>query len=300
VDVTSEVDAQARLATKLAPTIHAWFDRIQELPGIALGSSLALDDAELPGADVSFLVWNSILQATDNLKCLVQQIVEHKLLYITALDSLLRTALVSAVQAVWVLHPPERVRRQYRALLVFDDDWRNRKQILEQIRKHSVLPPEIYKEDEERIAQNRAHAKDWIEQKMPNAAARGELERYEVTKIIEQVSPVVFTDDTSRDPYSRFGLFYSWKELSGAIHATPSSILERIDRKELIDVGGGRLHGRATANLATIVMHLSAIVLVLNEAWRLFELRRAANSLHQTPMIGAWMGSSLCRHGSDL
>jgi hypothetical protein len=52
-------------------------------------------------------------------------------LYITAMDSLLRSAFVGAVQAQWILQPASRVVRQNLAIISWQDDWRNRGKALD-------------------------------------------------------------------------------------------------------------------------------------------------------------------------
>ena len=93
-----------------------------------------------------------------------------------------------------------------------------------------------------------------------------------MTDIVSQVAAAVFPD-ASDEMVRSVGLAYTWKRLSSSIHATPSSALSRLDRATITKNSDGSLTGQAFADPNQLITDLSAIVLVLSDAWRLFDLR---------------------------
>jgi hypothetical protein len=272
--VSVEDDQARRFNDRIAPAIRAWGERVYSGLDVDPRSSLAADDA-LPvrGASVSWLVGNSILHAVDNLVCLVDTFDVQQRLYINAMDSLLRSAFVGAVQAQWILFPPSRLKRQNRALVTWKDDWRNRGKALDVAAKwYGASHSAVLTADRQKLEDSTSDAKTWAVAARASGNLAGEAREYSMTDIVSQVAAAVFPD-ASDGMVRSVGLAYTWKRLSSSIHATPSSALSRLDRATITKNSDGSLTGQASADPNQLITDLSAIVLVLSDAWRLFDLR---------------------------
>lgn len=267
-------DAQARRFDRLVSAIRAWSERVYSGLDVDPRSSLAADDVlQVRGASVSWLVCTSMLHAVDNLLCVVDTVAVQQRLYISAMDSLLRSAFVGAVQAQWIIQPPARVVRQNRALVTWQDDWRNRSKALDLAENlYGASHSAPLAADRQKLNDSIAGAEAWTNAAWAAGGLDGEKRKYVMTEIIPQVAAAVFHDESDALVQS-VSLVYTWKRLSSSIHATPSSALSRLDRATVSRNPDGSSTGLASADLNQLITDLSGIVLVLSDAWRLFDLR---------------------------
>src|SRR5690349_10164537 len=99
--------------TALFPALEQYEPRLTTPLAIIAGSDLAADDVDGPWPRVSEVVMGSLIAAHDHLVA-VRDHVRFRRLYLYADATLLRSALLSAAQAVWILAPGERTERQRR------------------------------------------------------------------------------------------------------------------------------------------------------------------------------------------
>lgn len=99
--------------TALLPALERYEPRVITPLVVVAGSDLAADDADGPWPRVSDVVTGSLIAAHDHLVA-VRDHVRFRKLYLYADATLLRSALLSAAQAVWILAPAERTERQRR------------------------------------------------------------------------------------------------------------------------------------------------------------------------------------------
>lgn len=189
------------------------------------------------------------------------------------MDSLLHSAFVGAVQAQWILQPASRVVRQNRAIITWQDDWRNRGKALDLAKSwYGDSHGETLAADRQQLEASIAEAKAWTKAARVSGALAGEPRDYVMIDIVGQVAAAVFRSQADAMIRS-VGLAYTWKRLSRSIHATPSSGLRRLGRTSVKTDWRGASMMLASANLNELITDVSGIVLVHLDAWRLFDLR---------------------------
>jgi len=142
---------------------------------------------QVSGASVSWLVCNSLVHAVDNLVCLVETVHGAHKLHITAMDSLLRSAFVGAVQAQWILQPASRVVRQNRALVTWQDDWRNRVKTLDLAASwYGDQHSETFAADRQKLDTSTADAKAWTKAARATGALAGEPRDYVILTLSDR------------------------------------------------------------------------------------------------------------------
>jgi hypothetical protein len=99
----SDVEDANKIATTF-PALDGWRDRAAVPFRPQPGSELHADDQDWPGMPVTQVAASSMAAAVDHLQAF-RILLEQRQLFAFANPSLLRTALLSAAQAVWVLAP---------------------------------------------------------------------------------------------------------------------------------------------------------------------------------------------------
>ncbi|WP_328442754.1 hypothetical protein [Amycolatopsis sp. NBC_00438] len=276
--MVSEEDERAwqrRLETVLFPGVEGWFQRVTRPPVTPVaGSSLARDDEAYPNLPASHVAYGGMVTAVEHLEFFRMSFLstggkQPPAAYFTVL----RTALMGVAQALWVLKPPARLTRVEHALIIARDDLRQRKGLLSvQLPDHLGLGDDV---DKERARLDRYLAE------LQAAATTAGLDASKVpgwrllmTEVITQVSDLVFADDGNED--TRYGVAMLWRWHSGHAHATPSARIRHIDRQHLQRNADGALTGSATSSISEVGTAAAAIVLWLNEAWRIYDLLCAA------------------------
>lgn len=269
-----EREWQHRLETRILPVIEEWFGRVGRPPvTAAAGSSLARDDQAYAPLPASHLAYGGMVTAVEHLEFFrVSFLATDRMLPPAAYFTIFRTALMGVAQALWILKPAERIVRIEHALKIARDDIHQRKGLL------SVeLPARLGLADD--VEAERARLDQQLGALQSAAAAAG-LDAAKVpgwrlfmTEVITQVSDLVYADNGDED--TRYGASMLWRMQSGHAHATPSARIRQIDPQHLTHNADGTLTGSATSSLSEIGTAAAAVVLWLNEAWRLYDLRCA-------------------------
>jgi len=159
---------QLQLENKLFPVVEQWFQRTVRPPlAVAANSSLARDGKAYPPLPASHVAYGAMVTAVEHLEFLrVSFLATGRMLPPTAYFTLLRTALMGAAQALWVLKPANRRTRVEHALKIARDDIRQRRGQL------SVeLPPHLGYDDG--VSAERTRLDRQLEQLQAAAAAVG-------------------------------------------------------------------------------------------------------------------------------
>jgi len=94
--------------------VELWTERTKTAPVVPVGSALRGDDR--PGPTVSNIAWYPLGIAIEHLDFTLSMMRATQAMYPTSYMTTLRTALLTASQAVWVLAPSKRVERRGRAM----------------------------------------------------------------------------------------------------------------------------------------------------------------------------------------
>ncbi|SFQ27492.1 hypothetical protein [Amycolatopsis rubida] len=269
-----EHEWQERLEERMFPMIAGWFQRITRPPVTpSAGSSLARDDEAYPGLPASHLAYGGMVTAAEHLEFFrVSFLATGRAVPPAAYFTVLRTALMGVAQSLWILKPADRPTRIEHALRIARDDINQRKGLLS-----VALPSRLGLGGE--VETQRARLDEELGELQAAAAAAG-LDagnvprwRLTMTNVIADVGDLVHADDGNDD--TRYGVSVLWRMQSGHAHSTASARARQIDPQQLARNPDGTLTGAATASVTDVGTAAAAVVLWLNEAWRLYDLRCA-------------------------
>lgn len=254
--------------------VTAWRQRLLDPDEPELGSSLATDDATYPGMPCSQLAWWGMSVGVEHidatLRLFDEQVATGGPILPAANFTVLRAALVGSSQAVVLLLPKSREERANYGLQIAHEEYRQTFNFRERVLQHPGLVPP---------AREAAANKDYLKQP---AERRDELaklltarsvipRRLTDTAMIERAAELVHTGPLDAD-LLRSSIVIEWALGSGAAHGRLLMALHRQSSLRTED-GGTALLGSTYEDVA---MPLIGVFLMLNEAWRVWDLRRRA------------------------
>lgn len=254
---------------RMSEAVTAWRQRATDPVPPQPGSSLAGD--ALDGLPIESAIWYSMSISSEHLDFAISSMRATSTMYPTAYMTVARTAVVAAVNAVWLLAPPSRTERRRRALRLRADELRvqvtsyqdmnvprgdplnARDALLERLRSaqdalQAVAAVLSIAEDVRKIRFNQTAAIDWVAQHMHGAG--NDL-------LIGAMQSI-------------------WRAGSAAAHAQVHFGTARVDRNEVSTDADGRSILRLRGDLDLDVgPALAGATLTLSEAFRLYDLRRS-------------------------
>lgn len=183
--------------------------------------------------------------------------------------TVLRAALVGSAQSIVLLAPRRRDERTSYGLQIAHEEYRQLLNFRKRVLEHPGLVP---------AARDAATRKDYLTRSTTKLAeiaslldARGLPKRLTDTSMIERAAALVHADPTDAD-LLRSSVEMEWALGSGAAHGRLLMTLQR--------PSSFRTEGGNTALLAStyeeVAMPIVGVFLMLNDAWRLWDLRRRA------------------------
>ena len=268
----------------------AWGDRLgrmmplirqmearRDVEDVAPGSPLARDDEDYPELPTSTLAWVGLITATEHLGMAADLLEsDHPRAFPTAYQTLCRTAMLGAGQAIWLLTGNQR-ERTHRSRRVAFDEHMNHRAFLKDWTHDAFLGEEV---SSEMLGQARA-AVERIDQRMKALRARMKADgwtareqAFSATQMLKDVATYLAADDE----WLRINGTWQWRMGSGDAHARlwPRRI-RRGERIPLLD-GSGTHILVSTGSLDQIGMVVATAVMATQEAFRLWDERRAAPS----------------------
>lgn len=263
--ITEEEQAWLTRLDEMFPFIEQWAQRTRTGPVTAQpGSSLARDDEIYPILPPSHLAYGGIVTATEHLEFFRVSFQSNRTLYPASHFTLLRTALMGAAQAVWVLKGPQ-AQRCERALRLVRDDIQQQRGLLRDVA--AQLAPEDCAAQQQLLDRRLREVQD--------AAAQLGLDPAKVpgwklfmTEVIQDASELVHGD---KDTW--YGTSLLWRLQSGHAHGTPSARFRQILPDQLEHRANGMLWGRFEASFAEVGCAAAGAFLLLQEAWWLYDRR---------------------------
>ena len=269
----------------MSTKVEAWRERAKHPEPPEAGSSLAADAIE--GLSIESSIWYSMSISSEHLDFAIDAMRATSTMYPTAYMTVARTALMGAVNAVWLLAPSTRDERQRRALRFRADDLRTQVVGLRDMRVMSGAPTTARDGLVAQLQERQASL-----QRVADAMGVQE----DVTRMrFTQTDAINWVASYLHGPNSDLliGATQSmWRSGSAAAHAQLQFGLMRADRTETIRDGAGGGIVRLRGDLDTDVgPALAAATLTLSEAFRLYDLRRVRH-VQDTPTAPAPTGSS--------
>ncbi|AZZ48011.1 hypothetical protein C5E02_01285 [Rathayibacter rathayi] len=252
--VSTENALRAMRATY--PDLKGWQARARRLEEPQPGSELAADDAPFSSHRISDTARLSLILSGEHLR-LAATAVEAGEWYPSAHFTVLRSALVGAAQAVWLLAPREPAERQERGLMVMGEMYRERQKYVQEASKMQLS------EDERReIPLQTEWSRERIARITELRRGRAALSQ---TDIIRWAVEYRFPDRARQEAIKLL-----WRQMSADAHVLGWSLFQRVHNFK-----GDRLSGLAVGAAGGDVEHIAepfvAAHHLLKEGWSLFD-----------------------------
>lgn len=258
---------------QVSAVVQAWQQRLLTPDEPDRGSSLAADDNAFPRMSCSQLAWWGMSVGVEHLDATLrlfnEQVTRGGPILPAANFTVLRAALVGSSQALILLAPTSRQERVNYGLQIAHEEYRQVFNFRKRLLEHPGLVP---------AAREAAATKDYLTRfatKRDEVAelltARGVASRLTDTAMIERAAELSHTDPTDAD-LLKSSVAMEWALGSGAAHGR---LLMTMHRQTSFKTEGG-----STALLGSTVeevaMPIVGVFLMLNNAWRIWDLRRRA------------------------
>lgn len=261
-----------RRLEKAFAAIEGWQTRVEQEPLVpAPGSSLAADDQTLPSLPASHVAYNGLLVAVEHLHLVRATFKSTHLLYPAAYFTVLRTALMGASQAVWVLAGSRQQRREH-ALQIVIDDINQRRKLLQDL---GTLPTEHQTAADQNLRKLAERLDEASTAANQLGLQFGDIGRYKLnmTTVIKEATELAFPGDNENNATIRARAGFLWRSASGHAHGTPSSRLTLIRVEDAVRRPDGSAVAKPDPSIDGISVSLFNATLMVSEAWRLYDLR---------------------------
>ncbi|MFF9011068.1 hypothetical protein ACF087_35505 [Streptomyces goshikiensis] len=230
-------------------------------------SSLGADDRLFPEFTVSSAAWHGLITAVEHTGFVFTALAATRSMYPSAYYTVLRTALLGAAQAVWVLEPKTRAERQKRALTIAATNADERRKFVNDL---PAATDELRAlRDAQAAQQNQVLADiDAAAQRLGYAAGKGALWRLNATDVIKKAAAV------DLDPKVRDAPLMFWRMTSGHVHGHAYTRWLQIERDNILKGANGASWVRATADLDQVGPVAAACVMLTSTAWKQWDERR--------------------------
>jgi hypothetical protein len=253
-------------------TIEQWQARADRDPVIpAARSSLATDDLAYPAVPASQVAYNVIITAVEHLHLFASAFQATALLYPSAYHPGLRTALIAAAQAVWVLGDTRPERRRHALEIVIDD-------INQRCKTINDLG-DLTSERQALAETELARLTQLLNEATTAAATAGltlsQPSKHKLTmeRVIKKAVALANPQATDDAKVLRDGAGLLWRTGSGHAHATLSSRMRMIKIDGVTHRPDGSMVGRPDTRIEDITLPAMAAFLLTNTAWRLYDQR---------------------------
>ncbi|MHA0290193.1 hypothetical protein ACXYX3_27635 (plasmid) [Mycobacterium sp. C3-094] len=235
----------------------------------ASGGDLYEDDLDWPWLPVSQLAFVGLQAATDHMLALRCHI-EARQLFPFADQTLCRSALVGAAEAVWVLAPDERAERLKRARTLAAYTLKHHSQYLTALR---VSIGEPTHENTDLVAERVELRKSELETKRATDRQHGRLD---TTAMINTAAASAFAPRFAKE------VNLEWQAKSGAAHGLAWSILGTVDTQQGQADEAGMTDIYAAGSLARIANCYFAALHLARHGWALLDKRNAPDSANDS------------------
>ena len=269
--MSEHTEWEARLG-RMKKAVEIWQERTSGEdtgpPPIEAGSSLSGDDRLFPAHPVSSVAWHGLITAVEYLDFTLSAMSATRTLYPSAYFTTLRAGLLGACQAVWVLAPTSRKERQLRALAAAMTNYD------EQRKAYGAVPLNT-SEDHAAFAAVRARLDKRLDEAAAAAVSLGKdpakARKLSVnaTEVID-LAAAVAVPGKLEEGYAMF----LWRTASGHVHGHPYTRLLQLRSDHVVEDPDGRLWARSTGSLVELGTAASAVLMITNKAWALFDQRR--------------------------
>jgi len=277
LDPVKRMDTNQRL-TDIGRQVVRWREITGYSHPVEPGSSLGADDRVFPLVPPSHLIWHGISHAVDHLDMFMHPLIETKLSFPIAPQTLARSGVLGAAHALWMLDAATRNERQLRALRIFHEECRNERNAYDELAKSGDAAAGM--------ADIVAVRSRWMAEAVQAGLAIGctaeqVKDKPVETKLLDevitryqQVRPSPPGDGTMLSTYRLI-----WRMHSGVAHGYRWPIMYRADfSKAVLDgVDERNLGGLVSNNLDQLATSAISMSLLIGRAFELYNLRRVVH-----------------------
>lgn len=209
-------DAPRRRLENAVWLVRSWEPLLGQAPQPAPGSPLAADDATFPALPTSATAWYAITSALDHLSFGADTLTAEGVTVRRphAFHTLMRSALMAASQALWVLSG-DSTTRTTRSLLVVSDEAKHQTGFLKTLADDQNIMAVASDEYRERIREDLSVLAQRRQAIRAELCKRGVQSKFETTRVIKDVAREIGPGD----PWFQRGLLEQWMRGSAAAHA---------------------------------------------------------------------------------
>lgn len=241
------------------PDLESWQFRASRVEEPQQGSELAADNEVFPHHLLSEVARLSLVLAGEHLRFAADAI-RARQLYPSAHFTVLRGALVSAAQGVWVLAPDDGPTRQERGLTVMAKMYEESKKRDDDQMKEDKLSDDHRESLREHVA--------WLETRLQQVGAvRTSRAKLQSTSVIEEALKQTFPNTAQRHAGMSF-----WRETSSDAHALFWGMFQR-GTFSPSPKGTSLSSGTAVGNESKIADPFMCSYRLLKRGWSLFDRR---------------------------
>jgi len=197
------------------PTSDDWRNRLGSVYTPQPSSELAADDADWPALTLSQVAVGSMGAARDHLQA-VRVLIDAREVFPYAQASLVRTALLSAGQAVWLLAPDDRAERLKNARTLTAHTYDQHLQFLHDLQGLAATPHAGTDAVEQHVATRSS-------QLAQQRAADGQKAKFNATAVVQSAALAAWgKEDLAKE------VKVEWRSGSGAAHGLLWSVFGRV------------------------------------------------------------------------
>jgi hypothetical protein len=261
--VTNAWSEWERRLTSVEAAVDVWKARTKTPPAIPIRSALSGDDR--PGLSVSNIAWYPLAIAVEHLDFTLSTMRATQTMYPTSYMTTLRTALLTASQAAWVLSPGKRAERQGRAMRLRIQDLDDQLKLVnsawgltdDQKARRTGDVEELTKQIRECHKTAKALG-------LPNSSTARLVNTDVITEAAKQLHD---------DPVAASGVQLLWRTGSAAAHGQRAYALMRMNSNVVQNEGDRKVMQLRGDLVHDVGPAAAAAALATNEAFRLFDLR---------------------------
>ncbi|UTT40481.1 hypothetical protein NMP99_04085 [Glutamicibacter mishrai] len=240
--------------------LNRWRIRAQRIEPPERGSELQLDDAGFAEHPISEMARTSLISAGEHLR-LAWTAIKVGQLYPIAHFTTLRSALLAASQAVYILGPEDSEVRRGRGLAAVAESYKRSRQFHKDTLKYPGLTETGRQEIDTQIV--------WLTERLDQVRQAGAENSLNITdKVIPYASKLVY----GRDETLELEVNLLWRKLSGDAHSLTWSMAQRtvfLPAK----AGQNLSEGASRGSLEEVAQPFEASYRILKRGWSLYDQR---------------------------
>jgi hypothetical protein len=240
---------------------------------------LGADDRLFTVVPTSHLAWHGISHAVDHLDMYLNALVEHRMSFAIAPQSLARSGLLGAAHALWLLDAPSRRERQLRGLRIAHEEWRNERNAYQKLIDSGQAVSGMKGLVEVRT--------EWMKRAITTAESIGFESKYVKTKpndtdlieeVIDRYKPHVPSEPGDMSLSATYLLM--WRILSGATHGYRWAVMPRVTFPDAddLDPHSPDAGGHLTHDEEQHVLAVEGLALLISRAFDLYNIRRVPHT----------------------